>query len=280
MTDNNYSLKNNDFFYKNLNADTHKIIQLYSELIIQYFKFIIENKNITPKNKNLLTFIVTRGLETITNVYNFLLLYTKNVDVAYFHCQKSFYFYVEFIGQISEDENMFLQLSSRDAALYVYKKTIFELNFNSDTKNSLNSLNILSTENEINNKLNEINFYINLYKTYFYKIIQNNDFNNKHIEILHNIYNRLNNCKIKKSIFLVFDTLIDKLFYKISNVNYFFEISLKLINKISKPLTEKSSSIKISAENILNTFTDKIMSEEFNLYLDDNYDKFLIWFFN
>ena len=219
MTDNNYSLKNNDFFYKNLNADTHKIIQLYSELIIQYFKFIIENKNITPKNKNLLTFIVTRGLETITNVYNFLLLYTKNVDVAYFHCQKSFYFYVEFIGQISEDENMFLQLSSRDAALYVYK-------------------------------------------------------------ILHNIYNRLNNCKIKKSIFLVFDTLIDKLFYKISNVNYFFEISLKLINKISKPLTEKSSSIKISAENILNTFTDKIMSEEFNLYLDDNYDKFLIWFFN
>ena len=276
MTDNNYSLKNNDFFYKNLNADTHKIIQLYSELIIQYFKFIIENKNITPKNKNLLTFIVTRGLETITNVYNFLLLYTKNVDVAYFHCQKSFYFYVEFIGQISEDENMFLQLSSRDAALYVYKKTIFELNFNSDTKNSLNSLNILSTENEINNKLNEINFY----KTFFYKIIQNNDFNNKHIEILHNIYNRLNNCKIKKSIFLVFDTLIDKLFYKISNVNYFFVISLKLINKISKPLTEKSSSIKISAENILNTFTDKIMSEEFNLYLDDNYDKFLIWFFN
>jgi len=274
MTDNNYSLKNNDLFYKNLNADTHKIIQLYSELIIQYFKFIIENKNITPKNKNLLTFIVTRGLETITNVYNFLLLYTKNVDVAYFHSQKSFYFYVEFIGQISEDENMFLQLSSRDAALYVYKKTIFELNSNSDTKNNLNNL---SPENEINNKLNEINFYINLYKTFFYKIIQNNDFNNKHIETLHNIYNKLNNCKIKKSIFLVFDTLVDKLFYKISNVNYFFEISLKLINKI---LTEKSSSIKMTTENILNAYTDKIMSEEFNLYLDENYDKFLIWFFN
>jgi hypothetical protein len=34
MTDNNYSLKNNDLFYKNLNADTHKIIQLYSELMI------------------------------------------------------------------------------------------------------------------------------------------------------------------------------------------------------------------------------------------------------
>jgi hypothetical protein len=277
MSDNNYSLKNMDFFNKHLNADTNKIIQLYSELIIQYFKFITENKNITPKNKNLLSFIITRGLETITYVFSFLLYYTKNVDVAYFHSQKSFYFYVEFIDQISEDENMFLQLSSRDASLYVYKKTIFELNSNSDTKNNLNNLNILSTENEINNKLNEINFYINLYKTFFYKIIQNNDFNNKHIETLHNIYNRLNNCKIKKSIFLVFDTLIDKLFYKISNVNYFFEISLKLINKI---LTEKSSSIKMTTENILNAYTDKIMSEEFNLYLDENYDKFLIWFFN
>jgi ribosomal protein S18 len=137
MSDNNYSLKNMDFFNKHLNADTNKIIQLYSELIIQYFKFITENKNITPKNKNLLSFIITRGLETITYVFSFLLYYTKNVDVAYFHSQKSFYFYVEFIGQISEDENMFLQLSSRDAALYVYKKTIFELNSNSDTKNKV-----------------------------------------------------------------------------------------------------------------------------------------------
>jgi len=278
MSENNYSLKNIDLFNKNLNIETNKIIQLYSELVIQYFKFITENNNnIKAKNFYLFAFIITRGLETVTNVYCFLLYHTKNVDVAYFHSQKSFYFYVEFIGQISEDENMFLQLSSRDAALYVYKKTIFELNSNSDTKNNLNNLNILSTENEINNKLNEINFYINLYKTFFYKIIQNNDFNNKHIETLHNIYNRLNNCKIKKSIFLVFDTLIDKLFYKISNINYFFEISLKLINKI---LTEKSSSIKMSAENILNAYTDKIMSEEFNLYLDENYDKFLIWFFN
>jgi hypothetical protein len=50
------------------------------------------------------------------------------VDLTYFHCQKSFYFYVEFVSQISEDEKMFLQLTSRDASTYVYKKTIFEIN--------------------------------------------------------------------------------------------------------------------------------------------------------
>ena len=165
MSENNYSLKNIDLFNKNLNIETNKIIQLYSELVIQYFKFITENNNnIKAKNFYLFAFIITRGLETVTNVYCFLLYHTKNVDVAYFHSQKSFYFYVEFIGQISDDENIFLQLSSRDASLYVYKKTIFEINL--EIKETLN---VSSVENEINNKLNEINSYINLYKTFFYK---------------------------------------------------------------------------------------------------------------
>ena len=54
--------------------------------------------------------------------------YTKNLDVAYYHSQKSFYFYIEFIGQISEDQHTFLQLNSRDAMMFVYKKTIYEIN--------------------------------------------------------------------------------------------------------------------------------------------------------
>jgi len=266
MSEDNFSLKNVKVFNTHLNIDTNKIIKLYSDLIIQYFKFVIENKNIKTKNVNLFTFIVTRGLETITSVFCFLLYYTKNVDVAYFHSQKSFYFYVEFIGQISEDENMFLQLSSRDAAIYVYKKTICEINLELKEK-----LNDISFENETNNKLDEINFYINLYKTFLYKIIQNNDFNNKHIETLQNIYNKVNNCKIKKSIFIIFVSLIDKLFYRINSINYFFEISLRIINKITKN----------PSEIILNKYFDKTLEDDFNLYLDDNnYDKFLIWFFN
>ena len=48
--------------------------------------------------------------------------------MTYFHSQKSFYFYVEFIGQISEDQHSFLHLSSKDASIFVYKKTIFEIN--------------------------------------------------------------------------------------------------------------------------------------------------------
>jgi hypothetical protein len=34
---------------------------------------------------------------------------------------------VEFIGQITGEQNMFLQLTSKDAVMFVYKKTIFEI---------------------------------------------------------------------------------------------------------------------------------------------------------
>ena len=37
-------------------------------------------------------------------------------------------YYVEFIGQIGDINHSYLQLNSKDAMLFIYKKTIFELN--------------------------------------------------------------------------------------------------------------------------------------------------------
>lgn len=122
----NYSLHNSENFKKELEYEISEIIDKISQLFIDYFKFITEN--IKLKKTNLSRFIITRGLDTLVNVFNHILFYTKNLDVTYFHSQKAFYFYTEFIGQISEDEKMFLQLSSRDATTYVYKKTIYEIN--------------------------------------------------------------------------------------------------------------------------------------------------------
>ena len=42
--------------------------------------------------------------------------------------QKSFYYYIEFIGQIGDSNHQFLQLNSKDATLFVFKKTVFEIN--------------------------------------------------------------------------------------------------------------------------------------------------------
>ena len=122
----NFSLHNNENYRKELEPEIRDILKKISELFINYFKFITGNIKLTKSNFS--RFIITRGLDTIINVFNNILFYTKNLDLTYFHCQKAFYFYVEFVGQISEDEKMILQLTSRDATTYVYKKTIFELN--------------------------------------------------------------------------------------------------------------------------------------------------------
>jgi hypothetical protein len=120
-----YSLTNVENYYSNLKASLDEIHLKYIDLLSEYFTFILEN--IRYKNIGFFKFIIQRGIVTITNVFNLVLFYTKNLDMAYYHSQKAFYFYVEYIGQISEERHTFLQLSSRDAIMFVYKKTIFEI---------------------------------------------------------------------------------------------------------------------------------------------------------
>ena len=240
----NFSLKNINNFNTILKSNINEIITKYSEIIIHYINFITEN--IQYKNNNLVMFTVFRGLDTITHVFLLLLHYTKNIDLTYFHCQKSFYYYIEFIEQISEDDKVFLQLSSRDATLYVYKKTIFEIN-----TNIINNLDISYNE-IINDKLFILNLYVDLYKTFLYKIIQSNNLKNeKYINITKNIYNKLNSYKIESNIINSLIQLVNKLYYKVHNVDYFFEISNSLIITI------------IKTPNIINKCEKKISSTDF-----------------
>ena len=73
-------------------------------------------------------YVLVNGLRTLTHVFRILLLYTRNLDATWYHCQKAAYYYVEFMGQIGADANGFLQLNARDAALFVYKKSVFAIN--------------------------------------------------------------------------------------------------------------------------------------------------------
>lgn len=72
--------------------------------------------------------IVVQGIKTIHYVYYMLILYTKNIELTTYHTQKAVQYYVEFICQIGEGNNNYISLTSRDAVLFVYKKTIFEIN--------------------------------------------------------------------------------------------------------------------------------------------------------
>jgi len=125
MTDTTNSLKDQPF-NKELNRSVPEIMDKYVALISEYYAFIGEKKNITHKKQY--AYLLARGLDTITHVFTMILFYTKNLELTYYHSQKSFYFYVEFIEQILDVQHTFLHLSSRDASIFVYKKTIYEIN--------------------------------------------------------------------------------------------------------------------------------------------------------
>ena len=256
--DNNFSLQNLDNYRKKIDNTTSEVTEKYYMLIAEYFKFITEN--IKVKNSNFSKFIITRGLDTITNVFNSIFYYTKNIDLTYFHCQKSFYFYVEFVGQISEDEKMFLQLSSRDATLYVYKKTIFEIN--NECKNTCESSKLL------NDQIAIINGYINIYKTLVYKIIQidrKNINNNLYIETFEKICKKINKTNLNNENVVLLNDIMDK-FYFITddNIDYFFDIVQEFTKKMKQSHLKKCEK--------------KLCGEELSIKLNDTPEKFISWF--
>jgi len=252
----NYSLHNSENYKKELDTEISDVVQKISQLFIDYYKFITEN--IKLKKSTFSRFIIIRGLDTIVNVFNYILLYTKNIDLVYFHCQKAFYFYVEFVGQISEDEKMFLQLTSRDATTYVYKKTIFEIDNNMKKNNE-------EVSDYTRLKIDIINLYIDLYKTLLFKII-NDDFTNiKNLENIEVIYKKLNGLTNKTNLKHI-NQIIELLCNRIENSEYFFDVCVLLIKKITKN------------QELINTCFNKFLSEDFKYRLEDTSDKFAAWF--
>lgn len=152
---NQYTLLNISNFNKTLTSSIQSVLEKYILLIVEYSIFFSEKINV--KDKKHYKFIYNRGLDTISHVFSMILFYTKNLDITYYHSQKSFYFYVEFIEQIIDIQHSFLQLSSRDASIFVYKKTIYEIN--NEYRKSID------TDKKTNEtELETINSYIEIYK--------------------------------------------------------------------------------------------------------------------
>lgn len=160
MADTN-SLKDQPF-NKELNRPISEIVDKYVALIGEYYAFIRENPNIIHKKQY--PYLLARGLDTITHVFTIILFYTKNLEITYYHSQKSFYFYVEFIEQILDAQNAFLHLDSRDASIFVYKKTIYEINpsLRADVENAP----------EVDDQFKLINAYIQIYKQIPFEMVK------------------------------------------------------------------------------------------------------------
>lgn len=121
----NNELQNMDNYNKTVVENEIEIYTKYTNIIIQYLLLGIDK--IKNHNYEYVKYILIKGLYTISYVFNILLKYTCNLELTYYHCQKSYSYYIEFIGQIGDDAVTYLQLNSKDAALFVYKKTIFDI---------------------------------------------------------------------------------------------------------------------------------------------------------
>ena len=141
MKMNEFDLQNIENYNKIILDDEDEIYSKYTNVIIQFLLLGIEK--IKNQNAEYVKYILIKGVFTISYVFKMLLTYTCNTQLTYHHCQKSYSYYIEFIGQIGDDAVTYLQLNSKDAALFVYKKSIFEI---------LDEVKKKYTENEMNEK--------------------------------------------------------------------------------------------------------------------------------
>lgn len=120
-----YDLSNIHNYKSSLEDSTIDILHKYNAIVIEYLHFINENTNY--KNIHFKNYIIINGLKTISHVFSMLLFYSKNTNFALYHSKNAYFLYIEFVGQIAEDKNSFLQLTPRDASLFVYKKSLFSI---------------------------------------------------------------------------------------------------------------------------------------------------------
>jgi hypothetical protein len=242
-----YSLTNPDNYMKSIDCNISVVIDKYFNLIIDYYNNIYSVVHL--KNQTYSKYIIIRGLDTLTNVFLNILSSTKNVELTYFHCQKAFYFYIEFIDQISDDEKTFLQLTSRDATTYVYKKTVFEICQEHRKPNDA----------EHNEKCKKIGHFINTIQMYFLKIINSNSIEDS-LELLKTASNKVISSSNKLDASNLED-ITEKIYNKIEDVQSFLNVSLYIVKKISRSSNSSSEFIK--------NIEKKLESDEFSSKLDD-----------
>lgn len=119
-------IKMSDGYYKILN-DSHmnKYIEKYVFIISEFVEFVINDR--FKHKEGYQNYVLVKGLESLLHIYMMILMYTCNVEMACLNMNKAYYYYIEFIEQIHKDEHYFLRFNLRDAILFIYKKTIYEL---------------------------------------------------------------------------------------------------------------------------------------------------------
>ena len=237
MSKSNKTIYNTDNYHKKFQKTNEEYCLKYTDLICEFLLYTCENVYI--HKKNYFYYILSKGIETIQHIFINLLLFTKNLELTYHHCQKGFFYYVEFIGQIGDDNHAYLKLSSKDAILFVYKKTIFDINNDFRKKYEL--------EDEDKDFINNIKLSTNIINTITYYILKNEKICNKNKESV--IQFTLKSCntimnkiiKINNEKLVIFERFLEKIVtYEIPSLQFTTCLET-FINKLKKKDIENKS---------------------------------------
>jgi hypothetical protein len=239
----NVSLQNIENYFNSVNVSCEEVFANYINVMNEYITQITENVFIQNESHN--KYVIKKGIETISHVFNILFLYTKNIELTYHHCQKSLYYYVEFVGQLG-DINKLLQLSSKDSTLFIYKKTIFDIN--SEIKSNFT----LSDEDDI--KINVVNSLIKVYNTFLNSVINDCVFDiaNKHI-----LKNKISSI-LSKPLNYIFNFIktennLDVVYKKIHSIIYLMIVTENIVMEIDKYLLFEKFVKKITKKKYISS---------------------------
>lgn len=227
-------------------TDINDILKKYIDLQQEFLLYL--QKHIIIQNQDYYNFIIKRGLDTIKHIFNNLILYTKNIDLTMHHCKKVFVYYIEFVEQIVNEQHYYLQLNSKDAILFIYKKTIFDINneHRKKFKLSMGEQKLIKNLNIMQNLFDELLKYTVDTDGENLKL-GNDDF----LTNITLIINTLNNILKHQTFDLdetTFNKYIDPLVYFISYVfaqNIDCNKILRIIQQISKKMFSKKLSLDI-----------------------------------
>lgn len=119
-------LSNLDHYNKNYSHSHEDVFNIFSLILNNYLEHCV--KTIYMKDQQYLYYIIENGINVIYNIFSFIYLYSKNLELTKQYAERGYYIYCEFIGKIGDNNHKYLQLNSKDATLFVLKKTIYELN--------------------------------------------------------------------------------------------------------------------------------------------------------
>ena len=168
----NNVLNNIENYNKEIDVPEHILFIKYIGLIHELIEYSVEN--IFIQKTDYLKYILITGIKNILYIFNFIILYTKNLDLTIYHTQKAILYYIEFIGQIGDDNHSFLKLNTKDATLFIYKKTIFDIN--NDFRKTYDE----TEETKI--KMKNLHLYIDCYNDILINTINHFDLKRKYIK--------------------------------------------------------------------------------------------------